>query len=228
MSSQFKITSIFLLTITFLMNCKKEKPEGCWDGSTTIIKEHSLDTIKPSDYIMAYPDSWWEYDNGRIDSCFEWFPQKTYTFEKDGNCTNVFEELQYMPRTSFGIIKENSVIAVVNSNNNTQYIFWTDTTKNLGELDRWSSGNQSYRVIKLELLEKLDSIVVSGTKYYDIIHCIIDDKTTFIKYPGAPNTKFDYYFAKNIGIIKKSSSRNPFTPYYSDTARLINHYIAPH
>ena len=225
---QIKIIIVVLVALTILLNCKKEKPNECWDGNVNVIQEHSLDTIYPSDYIMAYPGSWWEYDSGRIDSCYEWIPQKIYVVDRKVNCTYVYEDLKYLPRTSFGTIHLNSIIKDFKEESSTQYIPWTNTTASMGQVAGWRPNEQSYHSIKLELMQKLDSFSVLGIMYYDIIHCKLNSKTNYYKYPFAPNTVSDYYFAKSIGIIKTLSSRSPFTPYYSDTSRLVNHYIAPH
>lgn len=228
---KLKCSFLVITVVTIMFNCKKQKE--CLDGSISIIQVHSLDTIYPSDYIMAYPGSWWEYDNGKIDSCFEWIPQKTYSINKMDNCTYSYENLQYLPRTSFGTIKGDYVIEGVQVDNNTQYIPWTNTLAALGEVAIWKINVTNYPYsgttyqIHLEKMEKLDSINIGGIIYYDIIHCKLNQQLYAFKSPGKiPNTIYDYYFAKNIGIIKKSSSRRPF--YYSDTSILINHYIAPH
>ena len=46
MTSKLKFIVLLVTGITILINCKKDKPEGCWDGSTTVIEQHSYDTIK--------------------------------------------------------------------------------------------------------------------------------------------------------------------------------------
>ncbi|MDB4088700.1 hypothetical protein N9544_03655 [Flavobacteriales bacterium] len=218
------------------MNCKKDKPEGCWDGSTHIIEQHSFDTINPSNYIMAYPGSWWEYDNGSIDTCKGWFAQKTERNERDGSCLNVNEDLIYIPRTSIGKIFNGSLIFTNSDYQETKYVELIDVNKSNTGVS-WGTGSYPFadgdrhsgsKIIKSEIIEHLDSFQVNGIMYYDIIHCQISDKITHFKYNTPPPTFNDYYFAKNIGLIKKSRSRAPFTSYYSDTTRIINHYIAPH
>lgn len=227
---KFKTSFLVFAFITIMFNCKKH--DKCLNGSISIVQEHSLNTIYPSDYIMAYPGSWWEYDNGKIDSCFEWIPQKTYSINKMNNCTYSYEDLQYLPRTSFGIVRGDYIVEGVNVDNNTQYIPWTDTSAKVGEVANWSITHHLYSVTTyttyLDKMEKLNSLNINGTTYFDIIHCIINQERSEFKYGSVPNTIYDYYFAKNIGIIKKSRSRWPFTPFYSDTSILINHYIAPH
>lgn len=225
-----KIITIVTLTL-ILWNCKKDKPEGCWDGSTTVIEQHSYDTIKPSDYIMAYPGSWWEYDNGRIDSCKGWVEQIIERPERDGTCLNVFEDLVVVPKISNGLFYKGSIIVETEDYQGTKFIELIDTNKSNTKISYgWGSYpvggryiNDSHKTYTSQIIEHLDSFDVNGMVYYDIIHCRLHSEYSYFKYPAPPPTISNIYYAKYIGKIYSDS-------YFTSlsTSSLINHYIAPH
>lgn len=233
MSSAIKNTFLILLSISLFLNCKKDKPEGCWDGSTHVIQEHSLDTIFPSDYFMAYPDSWWEYDNGRIDTCKGWVGQIIERPERDGACLYVYEDLIYVPSSPIGLVYNGSVIRTTNDYQGTNFLELIDTNKSNTRVS-WGIGSYPFadgdrysgsKILKSEIIEHLDSFQVNGIIYYDVIHCKTSDQITHFKYNTPPPTYRDYHFAKNIGLVRYESSFNGSS---TSIKVLINHYIAPH
>lgn len=226
--NQFKITLSFLIVVVILLNCKKETTEECISGTVTIVEEHSFDTVYPSNYIMAYPGSWWEYDNGSIDSCFDWISQKTYISNRNGNCYNSRENIRFMPRTSFGIIKGGySILGVIDPRYTTGYFPLTDTESPSGWIYSRRHNTQFTISISLIKIEKLDSFEVLGIMYHDIVHSQYSEAAKSKVTNPQPAIR-EYYFAKNIGIIQTSIYGDIFIRNFTDTARLMNHFIYPH
>ncbi|MEN8928687.1 MAG: hypothetical protein ABF242_04585 [Flavobacteriales bacterium] len=231
-SKQIKITIAMLIGITFFANCKKENSEECPNGKTNIIQQYSLDTIFPSDYIMAYPGSWWEYDNGKVDSCRGYFTQKIENIERNYPCLSVYEDLIYVPTiTSLGAIYKGSIIKITSNYQGTKFVEMIDTAKSNSIVsygkNPYPSNYNHYSqtmIVKSEIIEHLSSFQVNGIIYADVIHCQTSEKTDDFKLETPPPRISHYYFAKNIGLIEHSSSYVGL-----DTRkRLINHYIAPH
>jgi hypothetical protein len=181
---------------------------------------------------MAYPGSWWKYDTGQNDTCKGWIAQITERIEKDGSCINVIEDLVYLPKTSLGKVYKGSVLQTNEDYQGTKFIELIDTEKSNSKVS-WGLGSYPFsdgygysgnRTIKSEIIEHLDSFLVNGTTYNDVIHCKISNKLSHFKYNTPPATFTDYYFSKNIGLIQSESSFNGS----SNVKKLVNYFIAPH
>jgi len=71
---------IFILLIGLAFSaCRKdqivppEEPELVIQSYDTVLTDLSLnDTIHPSEYLMCYPGSWWEYSDGTTETSKKW------------------------------------------------------------------------------------------------------------------------------------------------------------
>ena len=188
-------------------------------------------TVYPSDYIMAYPGSWWVYDDGKIDSCSNWATVSIVNNTYAGNCVTVHEDKQNLPRTTLGFISFESKVSTVGYNTTSVLPL---LATNLGvflhkvtEVPSSSPSSQNAHKdthIK-EVIEHLDSMEINGVTYYDIIHVHDSLKIFYYHVWGGPFWTNDYYYARNVGIIKQYST------YVNNTIidrTLTSYYIAPH
>ena len=171
---------VLLLLTVLIYNCKKEEnSHDCDEDYITIIKNHSLDTIKSSEYIMAYPGSWWEYRNKNsnysfIDSCKNYSSILTY---KAHSKYFMFENKIYVPQTQIGYIHNESVIIETPYKKETNFFSFinsVDVKKNVS----WGSGyypfsscpgTSTFNSYTIDSIYHLNSITINGNVYNDII-----------------------------------------------------------
>lgn len=221
---------VYLFTIFVLItSCKKEAviEEPC---STTIIENHSYDTIFPSEYIMAYPGSWWEYDNGLIDSCEYWeaIPIRS-TITSEG-CLIVNEDMWVLPEalTYHGIVANDKSVYTPVDCTSTTFRPILDTTIGIFYQNQKivSDGQYSYEMnSSAETIARLDSLTIGTITYYDVLQIEMICSIYYFHIMNGPTYTSQYWFAKNIGMIKFQLFQNGMP---SSEGELIDYYIAPY
>jgi hypothetical protein len=204
-----------------------EAPEPC---DPTINEIHSYDTIFPSDYIMAYPGSWWEYDNGIIDSCTSWIPTPIRSTTSSDGCLFVDEDMWVLPEglIYLGVVALDKHVRNPANYGSTSFSQLLDTVVGVFEETYGSefNGGDSYSYVNTsETIAKLDSMIIGSTTYYDIIHVKNTYAINFSAFPGGPSKITQYWFAKNIGLIKWN--RNDYNSTET-SAELVDHHNAPY
>lgn len=229
---------LFLIVTSIIYSCKKDevitpdKPEIPCD--TTFNENFSFDTIFPSHYFMAYPGSWWEYDDGAIDSCLNWVEATLYQVDKIENCVTIDIDKKIVPLMSavdggtIRYISSQSQIYPTQEYTTTISIqIITEVVGNecyygsisYGEGEDWNEHRTTYKNIA-----HLDSIDINGIFFYDII-CMEQDKYTYSPHNGyGPHYTINHYYAKEVGLIR----RIQIFPYYTDTINLVNYHIEPY
>lgn len=231
-------TMRYLLPIAFIIlftSCKKEPIEPTPDPveepcEPTINLMHSYDTVYPSEYIMAWPGSWWEYDNGHIDSCTSWDAVPVhYTTEIDG-CKFVDEDMLYLPNHTLinaAHFYYDQVLTTPTDYSSSKFEPYIDTTIGifLDYISHSTVGSVywTYHHTK-ETLERLDSLVVGPSIFYDVIHIKHTTTSSYYMGPG-PTNSTEYFFAKNTGLVKILREYNG--SIWAEE-NLTNYYIAPH
>jgi len=231
--------TIISTLIILLVSCRKDEIKELKSGvycDTTFIDLPSLDTIHPSDYLMTYPSSWWEYDGQHLVECISW--AKIPVFRKDQNangCLVVEQQYQTLP-----IIKDSldHVYAIngigrikPDSLNYTQSI--RQLIGSFGE--EWETiyygykeGHPNYNYI-INTTWHCDSIfdskILNGTLYYDVVHIRKESITDFVNEPFSHYVNYSYYYAKNIGLVKFACKSEELDWDYE--RNLTDYYIAP-
>lgn len=224
---------LILLFAINLQSCRKDNVEDLFGPppcDTTFIQNYSFDTVYPSDYIMAYPGSWWVYDDGQIDSCFNWATVSVVNNTYAGNCVTVHEDKKILPRTTFGFISFESKVSTIGYNpTSVSQLLATNPGVFLHIITEVPSSPNNQDAHKItqtrEVIEHLDSMEINGVVYYDIIHVYDYVKTFYYHISNGPYWTHDYYYARNIGLIRKYITYVG-TPYHECT--LSSYYIAPH
>lgn len=224
-----KLTISLLASVFVIASCKKEEPTQppC---EPVVVQNYSNDTIFPSDYIMAYPGSWWEYNDGFIDSCTSWEPVPLREVTTFGDCIHVDESQCIVPTGLFYAEKLANRSRNTNNGEHITTIFTplVDTTIGVFYEEQFTggSGNYSYKDDQtVELLERLDSMVIGTNIYYDVLHVKHVSDIYYWHVHGGPLFIQEFWFSKNVGLIKWIRQENG--SIYEDR-ELVTHYIAPH
>lgn len=222
-----RLTIVLLVFTIISASCKKEDPSQP-ECEPVVAQNYSNDTIFPSDYIMAYPGSWWEYDNGIIDSCTSW---KTVPFRSTNlynGCLLVNEDQWIIPE---GLIYESNIgfnqsIRNAGDYNATRCTPIFDTLVGVFHDVTFSggSGTGSYTEHDTgETLERLDSIIIGSNTYYDVLHVKLVRDIDYAHWSGSgPHYVSELWLAKNVGLVKYIDNENFFD------MELVDHYIAPY
>jgi len=226
---------LLLFVITSLgVSCKKKdkKPDNSTVANetcdTTFINNYINDTIFPSDYLMTYPGSEWNYDNGTTVTCDAWENIAFTSTTSNDNCDTVTKSYHFLPlcNSSPYYIAYNKEIDIANPFN-TKSIPLVDTTvgvfhQNNYTIVGWQSPyhithiNETYSVE-----EKLNSLEVLSVTYNDVIHV----RRYVVGTGHSPGTAtYHYYYAKNVGLIK--SYTGEFT--VQNEKKLVSYTIGPH
>lgn len=216
---------------TMLSSCQKEKVTdyaGLPPCDTTFVEDYSYDTILPSDYLMTYPGSWWQYTNGTMDSCDGWSVVSLNQLAANGNCITVYKDYKILPRTSFGHIAFDTQVIPLPKHAPPKQWRLLDTLVGsfLDYTAYGGEGEGSYKeTLQRNVVEKLPSLEVNGVTYQDIIHVHSYRKILYYHVWSGPFWNTETYYARNVGIIKVVSSYVNENPV---TKELISYYIAPH
>ena len=213
-----------------LLSCKKHKtPEQACEP--LVVTNYTNDTIFPSDYIMAYPGSWWEYSDGFIDSCDSWISVPVRHSTLSDGCIIVDEDRWIIPKgLSYAeYLAFNERLTNGNEYSSTIFTQLLDTTVGIFQNLQFGGGSGTYSYTekrKGETLERLDSITIGANTYYDVLHVRLTRSIHYAHWGGSgPVFTNNYWFAKNVGLVKWIRQENG-TLY--PEVELVNHYIAPH
>jgi len=224
----FPVSSLVIILI--VLSCKKfDNPDT--PCPTTYVYDNDYDTVMPSSYLMTYPGSRWEYSDGSIDSCSYWEGISVFRSAYQGNCQTVTEDKQFLPVTNYGHISFDSYVNTYMSSKSSEIEQYLDTVVGVFIDQHYSvsatNGNTDghTKTLKKEVVELFNSYTVGGTTYSDVIHVHVLDSTYYYHVYNGPFWRKDFYYAKNVGLIRESIS---FVGQPTVTRELVNYYIAPH
>ena len=239
LNMKHKPTLTYLLLVSILIGaCKKEKKETVKPGPCVEISNlNSYDTIQPSSYVMAYPGSWWEYSDGRTDSiASSWKTMLlNISFDNSSACQFVVQDQKIIPMNAvnkYYVAFESYARFSNDYKKPTVYIrFISETPGVVCDTSIFTDHptmNQDYTTMyKNTSYGKLPSLTVGSTTYHDVVHMQERVKLYYHHVGGGPVNNYDYFYAKNVGVIRKI--RYYFDdPSTGDTTDLVNYYIAPH
>lgn len=203
-------------------------PEPIVEYDTIYVDNNIGDTIYPSDYLMAYPGSWWKYSNGHEYQCTGW-DEVTY-FQKsiNGTTVTITTENYILPKLSnVGYIKDKSFLSTSN--------FITTARKLVGDFvgeqlqySQTSVGsypNSSTNTQNNIYAAHHDELFINGQIFEDVIE-IQENYNVVYTYTGAgPYGYVTKYYAKNIGLVK-IVSEGLYTNQIN--MEITDFFIAPH
>lgn len=220
---------IFIIFLQLIfVSCKKDKVPPLLNNkieNDTIVEIiGGEDTIHSSDYICAYPGSWWIYSDNTVSSCQSWKKVKILSYKKIENTVYQKKYNFIVPKFEGNLIfneSESVVSESLDSSNISPRISFS-----LGEFyfhqEYYTGGSKSLKRIGYGIL---DSLVVGNQTFYEVLK--IEDLHQWFYSPGpnGPYGKVTKYYAKNIGLVKEVDQ---YIQSIVETKELINYYIAPH
>ncbi len=210
--------SIYLIFILFglIFSCTKIKKE-CND---VVIKEYDNDTVLPSDYFARYPGSWWNYTDGDSIKIQSWNNLKTHKSIPNGNCRTIYENNHILPGQTFG----NCTVVTHPDLSDSEFIPYISETPGIiyTKVTKINEGTSTYSI---KVFPKMDSLVVNQVVYYDVIKVRHLSEYYYYHVGNAGNGGMDYYYSKNIGLIRMVHITNGASVHVND---LVSFYIAPH
>ncbi|MFT5818886.1 MAG: hypothetical protein ACI8ZM_000107 [Crocinitomix sp.] len=227
---------IILLSLVAFASCRKDPiiPKHIPTCDTTFRKTYTFDTIYPSEYLMAYPGSWWEYDNASRVDCENWeyIPVLTQSKNESG-CLQVESNYAYYPKIAgahYQYVAGNSGLGT-NSDP-----FKTNISKLIlkpWETEDYIGSTTDDYVTKVwkELHESFDSLEVGGIMFYDVIDVRTQSQISYYELDGAGPMSYTHnYYSKGIGLIQTIQYYNTGS---DETGAMIQKlitgfYIAPH
>lgn len=204
--------------------CKKNKP--C---EVEYINSYNLDTIYPSEYLAAYPGSWWEYDNGNRDECTAWKNEsKQLSVVHSDGCNTIFRDYLIVPKVNNYYVYGDFTFTRNNSTNTTVL------RQKVGAVgDSWKyteNFDEGHKTYRWSVDSLLDFKEVNGVIYEDVIFAFYSSSIYYDhNFGGPPPDETYFYYARNVGLIKyehyaNNGYGNPPDVEYG----LENYYIAPH
>ena len=208
-----------------IVSCKKNKIDPLEEieappCDTVITELIENDTIFSSDYIMAYPGSWWEYSNTTIIQSTDWQSVPICVVSKP-ECYELTRTYKILPNFNGARIHNESYIS------NDSALITTGFNKMVG-----GSGGEIYSQYMegsykhtTKCVGYLDSLVVGTVTYYDVIQTLYTyDVCKGSVSMGTVQGKISYY-AKNVGLIR--------IRYYDhnmnfSTVNLVDYHIEPY
>lgn len=230
---------LLFIPIFVLVSCKKDDlnpeplPEVICD--TTFIESPAL-SVLPSEYLMAYPGSWWEYDGGNKIECVDWVSFPVYKkSQNESGCLIVEKQCYTLPLIKDSLDND-YVVSGANriysdSSNFEQQIF-----KQIGELGQtWGYtyqtkySNHKYDTetrIKWKCDSSFATKFLDGNLYNDVIY--IEQEVDYHHFHENHSfiTVNGYYYARYIGLVKVSCISDDWGWNYERS--LTDYYIAPH
>ncbi len=226
------VICFFLMLTTALPSCKKEKkpepaspvPSGC---DTTFNASYNPDTILPSPYLMTYPGSVWNYDDGTAESCTAWEQVGIEETTTAGNCVTVHKTYTIVPKTTFGYIYGENYLYLKPNHKTTEYIPFLTMQPGVFYTHYSTQNDAAYSVIKdtLSVAEILDSMEVLGNMYYDVIHVHKYHSQYYPFIGSGPVSTTEFYYANQVGLIRKDLYWNSTVPVITN---LVSYTIGPH
>lgn len=213
-----KLLSIYLIFILFefMFSCTKIKKE-CND---LVIKQYDNDTVPPSDYFASYPGSWWKYTDGDSIKIISWINLKTHKSIANGNCRTIYENNHILPGKIYG----NCSVVVHSDLSDSEFIPFISEIPSVlyTKVTNIYGGTSTYTLMAFP---KVDSLVVNQVVYYDVIKVRHLRQDYYAHIGRGGNGGMDYYYSKNIGLIKSVHIANGASVH---TNELVSYYIAPH
>lgn len=188
----------------------------------------SSDTVFPSDYLMWYPGSWWLYEDGTRDSAIAWKGFTVVQAESTAELLSIKRIRKIHPYTTFGVSAGDYLLTTNGS-------FRTTSRKQIvggkvGEVIYHSNGSSgsghdhSETNRSLTYIEHLDSLVVYGSTFYDVMVIEERHQIYFTHLMGGPVYYHRYYYSKEVGLVRKHRHYNNAGVVYD----LVDFHIAPH
>lgn len=216
---------IGFLGIFIVAGCRKDDPnidnESLDSKCDTVFNEMILnDTIFPSEYLMAYPGSWWEYSDGTIISSSAWESVPICEIAKP-SCYEVTRTYQVLPDYNGIWIKNEYELR------NDSDLVLSNLTKILGgnEGDIYSSIRDGDYLHTTTYLQHLDSLEVEGVIYYDIVKTHYTNEVMDGTVPMFTVGSSTIYYSKNVGVVRIVNQNNNGV---SGTRNLIDYHIEPY
>ncbi|MFK7757662.1 MAG: hypothetical protein AB8B53_12100 [Flavobacteriales bacterium] len=234
--------------MTLSFGCSKETElEACEDSKacvSQIVSSLDSDTIFPSDYIMAYPGSWWSYSDNSVDSCLRWQEIPIYKALDQNTCPDLLQQNFTVP-----LLKNSNNYNSLTDPETT--IFYDSIPINGLELAPTSfaqiidselgvtfsnegtggSGQYAFSYTRTyETVDTIDSIELDSIIYNDILVIEYVYTQVYSHTGGGPVTVLTYYYARDIGLV---SFVFKWGGSYSSAAlqsskNLTDYHIAPH
>jgi hypothetical protein len=216
--------SVLLISSLFFSACKKEKQQ-C---NTAYSEETDSDTIAPSPYLMAYPGSVWNYDDGSTETCDTWQQVGLIQTSELNGCKSVHTTHKIAAHTSFGYVIGTDELVFPGTEEITLYKpLLAETTGNFYEhvtqvhYDQFGGTDTETR----NVIEFLDSMEVSGVTYHDIVHVSTYHQLYSNHTHSGGSTEKRSYYARNVGLIRTEEFFN-FVP--ATVRNLVSYTIGPH
>ena len=195
---------LLVFIITFFTSCTEE-------GHSPYVE--SIDTIFPNSYLPAYPNSYWIYSNGDTSRTFSSYvldtiekPVYTGYFYNIDHCE--FYERAFYP------VYDNNILRGY-----TLYFKECSTPEKLLDEElgkKWENDRYKTYYISREVKAKDIQVTLPNTLKYENV--IIIEEEIYSDYVGF--TTREYYYAKNIGLIKSRIIKSGF-----DTVDVCEKYL---
>lgn len=214
-----KTTAFLLCLIPFicLISCRKDGTEAACTLDQSGLK--TTDTIRPSAYLMYYPGSWWSYSNGTTETVDNWEEVTINVKEFEGTCS-LYKVV--LPSTHNGLIYDSKYCVIPSVFEYTEFEPLLDTVQGIF-YEEVTTGSGSTTTITKTCEGFISSLTVSGSTYQNVLHIKKLEEIFFGHISGGPTFSYHYYYAPNVGLIRKISNTSSH-----DTLDLVDHYIAPH
>lgn len=224
---------ILSIALVCLLACEKDQDPSPKDEECEVIVDVStFDTIVSSEWVAAYPGSWWEYDNGEtyVVEDFQLHAIVSESEDEDG-CLVLEVDSLYLPSIPIlgPVMNDEIVLPISSGGNYAERIILSivDTTATGGMLSYYEE-HDSYWTYSTRIMNKYDSMSVAGEMYYDVIAVKQSGNAGFHEENAVIMNLYQktYYLDKDIGIIKYVYQ--DFEPGIYEVLELVDHYIAPH
>jgi hypothetical protein len=184
---------------------------------------------------MAYPGSWWEYNNGdRVDcDMWEYIPVYNQTTNEIG-CPLIESNYAYYPKMTgdyYSYISGNAALITSDHPYNTKR---KPLIVEPGETLHYSgtSTDDYYTDVNQYIHESYDSLEINGILFYDVINVRTQYKRSYYELDGGgPMDASQIYYAKGIGLLQivfyiNTDELDSGTPDIQKS--ITDYYIAPH
>lgn len=216
-------SAYFLVLFVLFVSCQKEEWDPC---STKVHEMHSYDTIFPSDYLMTYPGSWWEFSDGSVATCSAWEAVSIAEITPVGCGQLVEEDMHVLPTTSFAqyIAYDSKVVSSANYSHSTTYVplFSTDVT--FEEIYQTGVPGSSTSTT-ITAMGHYDVFNFDGETFYDVLHTKYIVVPYYDFFGNGPPQGYHRFYAKDIGFVGNVKINNGLQ---FDTIHLVNHHIEPY
>lgn len=225
MKNHFYLSTLACLICLSCIKKKVEKTEPI-NCEPTFVEQSSPDTLYPSDYMPAYPGSYWKlvqnnptYPDTLTKNCTSWIKKSAfYPISLEG-CGSFYSKSSWVTDT-YGVPQvwgEKMLFGFSNEYKIEIPVFGTNSIDTTLYPEYKTSGKDKIVIQSTSIPE----LTVNGTTYVDVksVSYSFWSNGHFGFYPIGGTT---YYFAKNVGLIRV------YDPFHYIQHDLIDYYIAPH